>query len=322
MDRTYPTSWSGNPALGQQGGCQSFFGRGLCHDDGMESPPHVDELASALSIDVDAITQARTPAVFLDYDGTLTPIVDHPDDAVLTESSRAALSRLSQRVPVAIVSGRDRADVAQRVGIESLYYAGSHGFDITGPDGFNEQRGAEFRSTLRLAADQLEDRLEDLEGVWVERKRYGVAVHFRQAKDSAREVERRVADVERSHPALKRSGGKMIVELRPNLDWDKGRAVLWLLEALRLPADEYLPIYIGDDETDEDAFRALNPDRGIGIVVGESHRPTAAHYRLRTTEEVREFLAKLAEGRPSVRESDPPGGAEGTEPPPPGAPEA
>jgi alpha,alpha-trehalase len=259
-------------------------------------PPEmfVDGLPSAVTADIDAEIGDRRPVVFLDYDGTLAGIAPSPEEAVLAEASRAVLLRLARRWPVAIVSGRDRADVEQMVGVDGLYYAGSHGFDISGPDGFTEQRGGEYRAGLEAAADEMEAAVTSLEGVWVERKLAAVAVHFRQGgPGSEAAVGEAARAVAARHPDLRVAGGKKIVELRPNIDWDKGKAVLWLLETLDLAQDDIIPVYVGDDETDEDAFRAI-ADRGIGVVVGEEHRPTRARYALADPDEVRNFLDRLA----------------------------
>jgi alpha,alpha-trehalase len=245
--------------------------------------------------------EGRRPAVFLDYDGTLTPIVPRPEDAVLPESTRAALIRLAARRPVAILSGRDLDDVRSMVGVEGLTYAGSHGFDIVTADGHREQRGTEFSPDLDAAESDLRAALADgPPGAWVERKRFAIAVHYRQVDHSmVPEVARQVEAVRSRHPALRRTGGKMVFELRPSIEWDKGRALLSLIDVLGLGEADVVPLYIGDDETDEDAFRALR-GRGIGIVVGqaEDERPTAATYRIGTPEEVRDVLDGLAAGGP------------------------
>jgi trehalose-phosphatase len=93
------------------------------------------------------------------------------------------------------------------------------------------------------------------------------------------------------HPGLRKTPGKMVFELQPDVDWGKGCAVLWLIEALGL--QDALPLYIADDVTDEDAFRALE-GRGVGIAVLDAPRATAARYALPDTDAVREFLAALA----------------------------
>ncbi|SFP98568.1 trehalose-phosphatase [Tranquillimonas alkanivorans] len=247
--------------------------------------------------DLRRLLAERRPAVFLDYDGTLTPIVARPDLAVLSDDMRRAVQRLAGLCPVAIVSGRDRADVERLVGLDGLIYAGSHGFDIAGPDGLRieHDKGAAFSAAVGRAAERLTAGLADIGGALVEPKRFAVAVHYRQvAEADVRKVERVVDDVIAAVPELKKTHGKKVFELRPRFDWDKGKAVLWLLDALDLDRPEVLPIYVGDDETDEDAFRALTA-RGSGIVVADHDRPSAARYRLETVEDVGHLLDALAE---------------------------
>jgi trehalose-phosphatase len=238
--------------------------------------------------------EGRQPALFLDYDGTLTPIVARPELAVLPEETRALLRELAQSFPVAIVSGRDLADVQKMVGLDDLVYAGSHGFDIQGPGGLrlqNEQAKSALPD-LDAAESALNARIGDIDGAWVERKHFAIAVHYRQVEDKdAPRVEALVKQVQSEHPALRLKGGKKIWELQADIEWDKGRAVLWLLEHLGLDRPDILPIYMGDDVTDEDAFRALG-DRGLGIVVGAPDE-THAHYTLRDTDEVPPFLRLL-----------------------------
>lgn len=234
--------------------------------------------------------------VFLDYDGTLTPIVARPDMAVLSEPMRASVERLAGRCPLAIVSGRDRADVARLVGLEGLIYAGSHGFDIAGPNGLRQEhpRASEFLPALDAAEIRLAKATGGIDGALIERKKFAIAVHYRQVTgDRIAEVEDAVAAVAVEAPDLRQTTGKMILELRPRVDWDKGRAVLWLLDALGLDGDDVLPVYVGDDDTDEDAFAAL-AGCGLGILVTDAERPTAAEYILRDTDEVGRFLDTLA----------------------------
>ncbi|MFO7293625.1 MAG: trehalose-phosphatase [Acidimicrobiia bacterium] len=255
----------------------------------------IDELPSALGEDLLAELGDRRPALFLDFDGTLCPIVPHPDQAVLDNETRQALRRIADRYPVAVVSGRDRLDVAGRVALDDLYYAGSHGCDISGPGGFSQQWGAELRPSLHDAGDELDQALEGIPGAWVERKRFALAVHYRQAPaDAEARIEQAVRSVAARHPDLRVAGGKKIFELRPDIDWDKGKAVMWLLESMGLRTDGIVPIYLGDDETDEDVFRRFEDGSGIGIVVGAGDRLTAARYRLADPAEVSAFLLRLA----------------------------
>jgi alpha,alpha-trehalase len=236
-------------------------------------------------------------AIFIDYDGTLTPIVPHPDDAILTESMRITLQRLANTCYLAIVSGRDLADVRERVGIDGIFYAGSHGFDISGPSDrhVKYQRGVEFLPDLDSAENELHAGLDTVPGCLVERKRFSIAVHYRQAEKQQRPIIRRQVESTRSaHPRLRLASGKKIFEFQPDIDWDKGKALQWLMEALHLDRALTTPLYIGDDVTDEDAFRTLR-DNGIGILVTQSPRNTCARYYLRNPREVERFLNSLIE---------------------------
>src|SRR5438128_1810884 len=123
-------------------------------------------------------------AVFLDYDGTLTPIVSQPENAWLSDSMRQTLQELAARVPVAILSGRDLDDVRRRVNIDSIVYAGGHGFDIAGPRGLRRQMATELLSNLDMAEKELHQALEGIPGARVERKLFSVAAHYRNVKEN------------------------------------------------------------------------------------------------------------------------------------------
>ena len=234
--------------------------------------------------------------LFLDYDGTLTPIVERPEDAELDDSMRDTLKALAGKCTVAIVSGRGLADVRKRVGLEEIYYAGSHGFEIEGPgtQRIRNEKGADALPELEEAEEALQHRLEDIRGAQVERKKYSIAVHYRRvAEERVPEVEKFVDEVLADHGGLRKGRGKKVFELQPDIDWDKGRAVVWLQDKLGLGGEDARPIYVGDDVTDEDAFLALH-ERGVGIVVhGGEDRRSHVGYGLADPEEVRRFLQKL-----------------------------
>lgn len=237
----------------------------------------------------------RKIAVFLDYDGTLTPIVQRPELAVLSDETRAVVRKLATRCTVAVVSGRDLADVRKLVSIEEIFYAGSHGFDISGPEGWNlqYQQRAEFLPILDQAQSELEQSPGNLPGVLIERKKFSIAIHFRLASDGdLATIESEVDKVHGAHPELRKALGKKIFELQPDIEWHKGKAVLWLMEKLGIDSPDIVPIYIGDDVTDEDAFRTL-AQRGVGVVVMETPRETSAHFAVRNPDEVRKLLEKL-----------------------------
>ena len=244
----------------------------------------------------------RRPAVFLDYDGTLTPIVDRPEDAVISESMRAVVRGLARRCPVCVVSGRDRRVVQDLMGVGDLIVAGSHGFDIWSPtEGTLEhEAGGGFEELIERVTERVREEAAPIEGALVEPKRASVALHYRLVADADRPAIKPIVDrVLAEHPnELKVTPGKMVYEIQPRLEWDKGKAVLYLLKALGLDGDDVVPLYLGDDITDEDAFRALSGE-GIGIFVGQAEDPeisgrgTSAAFVLDSIEEVEQFLDAL-----------------------------
>jgi trehalose 6-phosphate phosphatase len=252
-----------------------------------------DGLHQALDVNADL-------AVFYDFDGTLSEIVNDPDAARLADGAAEALTALSARCPVAILSGRDLADVRDRIGLPGLWYAGSHGFELTGPDGKHHENADAAASVpvLSEAAAALADQLGDIPGVVVEHKRFGVAVHFRNAaRDRVGEVAAAVRSAGQ-RTALRVTTGREVIELRPDVNWDKGKTLRWVLDYIRdnEGGGPLLPIYLGDDITDEDAFDAVADD-GIAILVRHSDdgdRATAARYALDDPDRVREFTERLA----------------------------
>jgi len=254
-------------------------------------------LPEVLDLAGDQLLSGRKPAVFLDYDGTLTPIVEDHTQAVLHEDMRAALARLAARCPVTIVSGRDLERLRALVGLEGVWYAGSHGLEIAGPDGSGEslEKAAAFLEALDALERKLQERLAGIPGHAVERKRFSIAVHYRRVASAAAGEVKAILDEALSGQTRFRVGrGKKVYEIRPDIPWDKGRAVLWILQRLGLDKPEVLPVYVGDDLTDEDAFRAL---AGRGLCVAVRHdetRPTAADYAVADTQEVKRLLELLA----------------------------
>ena len=234
-------------------------------------------------------------AVFLDYDGTLTPIVSRPELAVLSDDVRDRVDRLSVFRPVTIVTGRDISDARQLVGIDRLGYVGRHGLDVAGPAGSGLRRevAAELGPELDAAESEIRRRTAAIAGVLVERKRFSISTHVRLVDASLRaQVDAVVDAVGRAHRSLRRERGKMLYELRPDVDWDKGAAVRWLLDGMSI--DPSAALYIGDDLTDETAFAAL-AGRGVTIVVADPKvdRSTVAQFRLDGPADVFELLGRL-----------------------------
>jgi trehalose 6-phosphate phosphatase len=234
-------------------------------------------------------------ALFLDFDGTLAPIVDDPDRAAMDADTRAAVETLSALVDVAIISGRDLADVRARVNLDAVFLAGSHGFDIAGPKGRDRslQQGTEFLPRLGDAESRLRERLAAVPGAAVERTNFSISVHYRRVPvDMIGRVEDIVGDVMAETGGLKKDRGKKVFQIGPDVDWHKGKALSWILHSLGYNRDDVMPIFIGDDVTDETAFRHIR-GWGIGIVVGDEDRPTAAAYALSCPSEVTRFLRML-----------------------------
>ena len=237
--------------------------------------------------------------VVVDFDGTLAAIVDRPEDATAAPGAREALARLAGRTTTAIVSGRPVDEVRARLADPAVWIAGGHGAQLRHPDGTMQALVDTERVTGTL--DEVEELVRgvvgDRPGWLVERKETSLAVHHRLAP--AEDVAALLPQVEASFDAYRGAPpgftvvpGKAVRELRPD-GVDKGRALSLL--AGRAPGLQ--PLAIGDDVTDEDAFRAATGLGGDGILVAEEDRPTAAGYRLADPAAVVRFLHVLAETR-------------------------
>lgn len=237
----------------------------------------------------------RAPLGFtLDYDGTLVPRPTDPAESITPPAIVAALARLATRHPIAIVTGRDASDIAARIGLPELYYAGCHGMQIRGPD-LDDEAPREHADAIATVGARLAEHFADTDAVIVERKRYAVSVHVRrvpqaQREDVAQAVDRIVADV----AGLLLTAGDAIVEVRADAPRDKGTAI----ETLRAHWDAqrgcaHALLYAGDDLTDEDALRVVAEDpRGIGVLVGRPSRSTYASYALEDVDDVAAWLGQ------------------------------
>ncbi len=243
------------------------------------------------------IRGGRRVLLFVDFDGTLVPIKDDPMACELAAEGRELLGRIAAHpnAAAAVVSGRDLTDLRPRVGVAGLAYAGNHGLEIEGPGFvFREPGAAALVGELAAIAADLTPALADVPGAWVQNKGLSASVHYRQTPPAlvprVREAVERAVAPHRGRFVLR--GGKMVLEVRPAVDWHKGRAVRWLWEKLAEGDRNPVAIYLGDDATDEDAFKAI-PD-GVTVMVGPS-RQTAARYRLDGPQDVTRFLVWLAD---------------------------
>jgi trehalose 6-phosphate phosphatase len=191
-------------------------------------------------------------AVLLDVDGTLAPIVERPEDAVVPDDTRAEVARLAGRYAlVACISGRPSAEVRRIVGLDGIEYVGVHGLEAD-PD-------------ARSFASQLEAFAERIAWPWTVESKAGVTLsfHYREAEDD-QEGARRANDVARAaeEAGLRTIGGRKVLEVRPPVDVDKGTAVRRLLDGRGLSR----ALYAGDDTTDLDAFRGLD-EAGLDVAL-------------------------------------------------------
>ncbi|KAL6911672.1 hypothetical protein ACP4OV_000477 [Aristida adscensionis] len=285
------------------------FGQGSSPDEDPAYSAWMSKCPSALTSFKQIIdnAQGRKIAVFLDYDGTLSPIVDDPDKAFMSPVMRASIRNVAKYFPTAVVSGRSRKKVFEFVKLKELYYAGSHGMDILtsvtsehNAEKLKEsnpfQPACEFLPMIDEISKSLLEITSRIEGASLENNKFCVSVHYRNVAEKDWElVARLVHEVLEDFPRLKVTNGRMVLEVRPVIDWDKGKAVEFLLQSLGLNDPEnVIPIYIGDDRTDEDAFKVLREQKcGYGILVSQVPKETEAFYSLRDPSEVMAFLNSL-----------------------------
>ncbi|XP_072383452.1 uncharacterized protein [Diabrotica undecimpunctata] len=207
-------------------------------------------------------------AILLDYDGTLTPIVAHPDLAIIPPEAKNVLQILSQipEIFVAIISGRGVTNVKKMVGIDSITYAGNHGLEVIYPDGskYDHQLPSNFEDQVKELIAKLQEKLVR-EGAWIENKGASLTFHFREAPAHLREEMEKEATKIIEAANFKSSKAHMAVEARPKVDWNKGSVALLLLEK-KYGKDwnkETKVIFVGDDTTDEDAMRALKGNAAL-----------------------------------------------------------
>ncbi|EMA51032.1 trehalose-phosphatase [Halococcus salifodinae] len=241
-------------------------------------PPALFDGGEPLATIADRLAAADGLSFCTDFDGTLSAIEEDPDAPEISPENREMLRTLRDhdRVRVAVISGRELADLRSRVGIEGIAYAGNHGLEVFHDGETTVHPVANKRQhDLERIVDDLDDRLADTD-CFVEDKSVSATIHYRAAPERAEAVQNAVEEtVDRIAPGgFERSTGKEIVELTPAVAWDKGAA----LSLLTADFEGWLPIYVGDDTTDEAAFRELG-DRGIGIHVGTGE-DTAADYRI------------------------------------------
>jgi len=243
--------------------------------------------------------------IFLDFDGTLAPIANMPQEAFIPPEVKGLLGKLSEnpRCKLAIISGRALEDIKNLIGLKGVIYSGNHGLEIEGPKiKFETQASARLKLVIRGIAADMKKRFSGIRGVLIEDKGLALSVHYRLIpKDDLPVFERIISEATLPYIARNEvmvNSGKKVSEVKPPVKWDKGKAVLWLLARQQFISGikNVLPIYIGDDLTDEDVFKALGK-KGLTIFVGKPGDSKAGYY-LKDTKEVIKFLRLISDARP------------------------
>ncbi|MBN1367734.1 MAG: trehalose-phosphatase [Dehalococcoidales bacterium] len=243
--------------------------------------------------------------LFADFDGTLTPIVQRPEQAILSENNRQLLEKLAvlEDVTLGVISGRAITDLKELVQVKDIIYAGNHGLEIEGP-GIKYQYpiAQDIQSLIRALYKILNKALSGIPGVIIEDKGLTISVHYRQVdRNRIKEVKdifTRTIGGLKVLDKVRITKGKEVLEVRPAIDWNKGKAVkLFVKRSGKAKRKENtVPIYLGDDSTDEDAFRRLaRYDNSITVFVGSNSQKTEARYYLNSPDEVTLFLQRTLE---------------------------
>ncbi len=241
--------------------------------------------------------------LFLDFDGTLAPIVSRPNKAKIPIEVKSLLEAIARKpgYKIAIISGRSLDDIKKRVGVRNLIYSGNHGLEVEGPKIKHAPTiPNEYKKTLRNIRSELKRKLSKVVGIFLEDKGLSLSLHFRQVRTKeinlVKTAFREATVIPAAENRIKARFGKKVLEVSPALRWDKGKIVLWLLarQKLILHGKKIIPIYIGDDLTDEDAFKSLK-QKGITVFVGKN-KPSHAQFYLKNPQEVRNFLERMLGG--------------------------
>jgi len=200
-------------------------------------------------------------------------------------------------VYLAIISGRSLEDVREKVGVSGIIYVGNHGLEIENSAGQHKKILTPARKReLKKITQNLQNSLKEIPGILFEEKGPVLSVHYRNVpqKFFARIPRVVRAELQQRKDRWKMASGKMVLEIRPNVDFHKGEAVKEILKTV--PSLGLLPIYLGDDQTDKDAFRVLK-GQGISVFIGLGMLASEADFFLQGPDEVQEFLFRCQEIR-------------------------
>jgi trehalose-phosphatase len=245
------------------------------------------------------IRQARNLFLFLDYDGTLTPIVSRPERALCSSEVKRHLEQLRDLpgIFLAIISGRSLEDLRKKIGVSDIIYVGNHGLEVEYPDGSHKKiLSSAPTGELRKITQNVRNSLKEIPGIYFEEKGPILAVHYHNVSQRYFALIPQVLEEELQQwrGRWKMAPGKMVSEIQPKVDFNKGKAVTEILKTF--PFSGLLPIYLGDDQTDEEAFRALK-GQGLSVFIGPVGFPSEADFFLKNPDEVQEFLSRCQDVR-------------------------
>lgn len=246
-----------------------------------------------------SIKKADSILLLLDLDGTLSPIVERPELVKMGETAVSVLEDFlaNPKITVGIVSGRSIKDLKRLIpsSLKGIILAGNHGLEIAISDNyFVHSVALQTRPVLGRISKELKKEFQNFPGTLLEDKGLTLSVHYRLVEPErvvmAKSIFRKVTEPFVKDGKIRVSEGKKVLEVNPPVSWDKGKALNWIVETLKLSAA--LPIYAGDDQTDENAFQMLK-DRGISIYVGRPTELSQAKYYLEDVQEIEELLRRL-----------------------------
>ena len=239
--------------------------------------------------------------LLIDYDGTLTPIVKKPELANLSLQMKECLQELAgnPHLTLGIISGRTMEDLQERVGLNGIIYVGNHGLEIEGPGiTYVNPVARETKPFLHSLCQDISKELAGIKGAIIEDKGLTLSLHYRLVDEAqVGELNRIFCEIAKSFAApgrIKVGEGRMVYEVKPAVDWDKGKAIALIAQNLSWKG-EPLTIFLGDDVTDYDGFRMVDKSGGISIYVGEEDAESVAQYLLCSPKETYQFLSMLRE---------------------------
>ena len=255
-------------------------------------------LLSYWSVVAIRVREAKNVLLLIDYDGTLTPIVEKPELAILSSETKSILQWLAEnpRLTLGIISGRTMEDLRERVGINGIIYAGNHGLEIEGSGiSFVNSTAKRIEPLLHSLYQELSNALANIKGAIIEDKGLTLSLHYRLVDEvhlaELNKTFYRVTAPLSTSDKIRITKGKKVYEVRPAVDWNKGKAIALIVQKAR--EGKPLTIFLGDDVTDYDGFRLVNKNAGVSIYVGEETTEPVAQYFLYSPEEVHQFLGML-----------------------------